>query len=259
MMATPPEMNPSTASQGDSDLHLLPECSRPIVEPSESVDSWDHIFEEDFDSPAEPNFHSEVPSLAVLERPPEAKRAKIETTSTSSGTVSSNTGYDAQAWEALLRDSLTSRLKSRAKPPWETGYMAQIFNKSFQPSWLKPLYETPSYGLPELPANTSPVATASLGLDDQRAISRGALLEKPGVWPVVAHRVAHVSFWDKDEATRNRALQWMKLILLENLECSALGRTLVSDVLAFQSESVLVQTIQDIFASRATATLKKRA
>ena len=67
------------------------------------------------------------------------------------------------------------------------------------------------------------MATAFLGLDDHRAISRGALLEKPGVWPVVAHRVAHVSFWDNDEATRNLALQWMELILLENLECSTLG------------------------------------
>jgi hypothetical protein len=137
--------------------------------------------------------------------------------------------------------------------------MAQVFDKSFKPSWLKPLYDTPSYGLPGLPANTSPMTISSLGLDDQRAISRSALLDKPGVWPVVAHRVANVSFWDKDEATRNRALQWMKMILLENLECSALGRTLVSDVLAFQSESVLVQTTQDIFASRASATLKKRA
>jgi hypothetical protein len=51
----------------------------------------------------------------------------------------------------------------------------------------------------------------------------------------------------------------MKLVLLENLECSSLGRTLVNDILAFQSEDVLVRTIQDVFASRATATLKKRS
>jgi len=95
MMATPPEINPSTVSQGDSDLHMLPECSRPIPEPSESVDSWDHIFEEDFDSPAEPNPLSVGPSPVVLECPHEAKRAKIEATSTSSGTVSSNTGFGA--------------------------------------------------------------------------------------------------------------------------------------------------------------------
>jgi hypothetical protein len=149
---------------------MLQECSRPLDEPSESFGSWDHIFDGDVDSPAEPNLDSGIPSLAALECPPEAKRAKLEITSASSGTVSSNTGYDARAWEALLRDSLTPRLKSRAKLPWETGYMAQVFNKSFQPSWLKPLYDTPSYGLPGLPANTSPVTIASLGLDDQRAI-----------------------------------------------------------------------------------------
>jgi hypothetical protein len=51
----------------------------------------------------------------------------------------------------------------------------------------------------------------------------------------------------------------MKLILLENLECSSRGCTLVNDILAFQSEDVLVRTIQDVFASRATATLKKRS
>ena len=38
----------------------------------------------------------------------------------------------------------------------------------------------------------------------------------------------------------------MKLILLENLEFSSLGRTLVNDILAFQSEDVLVRTIQDV-------------
>ena len=51
----------------------------------------------------------------------------------------------------------------------------------------------------------------------------------------------------------------MKLILLENLECSSLGRTLVNDILAFQSEDALVRTIQDGFAIRATATLKERS
>jgi hypothetical protein len=122
-------------------------------------------------------------------------------------------------------------MESRAKFPWETGYIAQVFNKSFQPSWLKPLYETPSYGLPELPANTSPVATASLGLDDQRAISRSALLGKPGVWPVVANCVAHFSF-----GTRTRRLRpcasMDEVDSSGNLECSALGRSLVSDVLS---------------------------
>ena len=51
----------------------------------------------------------------------------------------------------------------------------------------------------------------------------------------------------------------MKLLLLENLECSSLGRSLVNDILAFQSEDVLVRIIQDVFASRATATLRKRS
>jgi hypothetical protein len=46
-----------------------------------------------------------------------------------------------------------------------------------------------------------------------------------------------------------------EVILLENMEYSSLGRSLVNDILAFQSDDVLVRTIQDVSASRATATL----
>ena len=137
--------------------------------------------------------------------------------------------------------------------------MAQVFNKSFQPSWLKPTHEAPSYGLPHLPEFTTPVANAAVGLEEQSKASRETLLDKPGIWPIISHRVSQLSLWDQEEATRNRALQWMKLILLENLECSSRGCTLVNDILAFQSEDVLVRTIQDVFASRATATLKERS
>ena len=137
--------------------------------------------------------------------------------------------------------------------------MAQVFNKSFQPCWPKPVHEAPSFGLPPLPVSTTPVVNASVGLEEQTKASRESLLEEPGIWPIISHRVSQVSFWDREEATRNRALQWMKLILLENLECSSLGRSLVNDILAFQSEDVLVRTIQDVFASWATATLRKRS
>ena len=38
-----------------------------------------------------------------------------------------------------------------------------------------------------------------------------------------------------------------------------MGRSLVNDIPTFQSEDVLVRTIQDVFAIRATATLIKRS
>ena len=38
-----------------------------------------------------------------------------------------------------------------------------------------------------------------------------------------------------------------------------MGRSLVYEILTFQYEDVLVRTIQDVFASRATATLIKRS
>ena len=41
-----------------------------------------------------------------------------------------------------------------------------------------------------------------------------------------------------------------EVILLENMEYSSLGRSLVNDILAFQSDDVLVRTIQDVSASR---------
>jgi len=41
-----------------------------------------------------------------------------------------------------------------------------------------------------------------------------------------------------------------EVILLENIEYSSLGRSLVNDILAFQSDDVLVRTIQDVSASR---------
>ena len=80
--------------------------------------------------------------------------------------------------------------------------MAQVFNKSFQPSWLKPTHEAPSYGLPHLPEITTPVANAAVGLEEQSKASRETLLDKPGIWPIISHRVSQVSLWDQEGATR---------------------------------------------------------
>jgi hypothetical protein len=148
-------------------------------------------------------------SIASPEEFRETKRARTEATSSALVDNSGQSEFDSRAWEAMLRDSLASRLKTRAKFPWETGYMAQVFNKSFQPCWLKPVHEAPSFGLPPLPVSTTPVVNASVGLEEQTKASRESLLEKPGIWPIISHRVSQVSFWDREEATRNRALQWM--------------------------------------------------
>ena len=251
--------NPQTVNHSASDHSTQLGCEFSQLEPAEDSGSWDALFDDD---PLAFDEHEVPPDLVSVASPEEFRETKRARTEITSAALTDNSGqsvFDSRAWEAMLRDSLASRLKTRAKFPWETGYMAQVFNKSFQPCWLKPVHETPSFGLPPLPMSTTPIMNTAVGLEEQMKASRESLLDKPGIWPIISHRVSQVSFWDREEATRNRALQWMKLILLENLECSSLGRTLVNDILAFQSEDVLVRTIQDVFASRATATLRKRS
>ena len=79
-----------------------------------------------------------VASIASTNDFRESKRARIGTASSAPAVNVDQLKFDSRAWEALLRDSLAPRLKTRAKFPWETGYMAQVFNKSFQPCWSKP-------------------------------------------------------------------------------------------------------------------------
>ena len=80
----------------------------------------------------------EVASIASTNNVRESKRARIGTASSAPAVNVDQLKFDSRAWEALLRDSWAPRLKTLENFPWETGYMAQVFNKSFQPCWSKP-------------------------------------------------------------------------------------------------------------------------
>ena len=75
-------------------------------------------------------------SVASSDEFREPKRAKTEITSATISDNRDQSVFDSRALDAMLRDSLSSRLKTCAKFPWETGYMAQVFNKVFNHAGL---------------------------------------------------------------------------------------------------------------------------
>ena len=123
--------NPQTVSHKGSDHRTQLGCESLRLKSAEITGSWDALFDDDPLTYDEQEVQPEVVSIASPDDFRESKRARTEATSSAPIENIGQSEFDSRAWEALLRDSLAPRLKTRAKFPWETGYMAQVFNKSF--------------------------------------------------------------------------------------------------------------------------------
>ena len=64
---------------------------------------------------------------------------------------------------------------------------------------------------------------------------------------------------EKEDAGRDRALIRVKAVLSTNLSQSVLGRTIISEIAAFQNEDRIRQVVLDTFSKKSTSTLLKRA
>ena len=111
--------NPQTVSHDVSDHHTQLGCEASHLESAESTGSWEGLFDDDPLAYDGPEAQPEVASIASTDDFRESKRARIETASSAPAVNVDQLKFDSRAWEALLRDSLAPRLKTRAKFPWE--------------------------------------------------------------------------------------------------------------------------------------------
>ena len=154
-------------------------------------------------------------------------------------------------WSSLLETVQTMALPKRALvQPWERGFAALVFGTSSSstsnPTRL-PFVPIPAPTVQAIPT-TNPQGKRLLNPHD-----------RPGAWPVVSGRIAGLSWDDGKELNRSRALNRLREFFQHNPESSGLGRTLMNDILALQSENYLNEVVSNVFAKKATATLEKRA
>ena len=150
-------------------------------------------------------------------------------------------------WESLVVSSSSAGLSnSHLAYPWEKGIAAKIWPPAKSP-----------FSIPRPPAD--------LFTDTSQAPTAGSIRVRPerdiggANWASIAHRISDVA-WDKHETeSREVALRKWKMILSAAGQNCALGRRLVSDILLFKDDKVLVTIISDVFSNKATRTLHRRA
>ena len=158
-----------------------------------------------------------------------------QTPSAPSSAPSSSSVVDA--WMKLNR-------KSGPPMPWETG----IFSDPFQPSWKKPRWSPPVFGM-----------QAALTSPSEGPAASSASMSTTQV-PDFAKKRLHIARLIRtDDHARWEALRKLKMLILLNPSSSELGRTLVASATLLRSDDQLGSSIIDSFSAKATGTLVKRA
>ena len=153
-------------------------------------------------------------------------------------------------WEATL-DSVQSFAlpKRNLLFPWERGFAGLVFNSNSSSSTAPLRHPIPPQS--KAPSNLPPTQAPDQAI--QQAIDR------PGAWPVINRRISSISWEGGDDVKRVRALKRLQIFFQEKPEACGLGRLLMKDILALESESHITSVISDVFVKKATRTLAKRA
>jgi hypothetical protein len=78
-------------------------------------------------------------------------------------------------------------------------------------------------------------------------------------WSVVKSRVQNISWEESTEAKRRHAMQlWLSIVQIDP-RSTTVGDMLLKDITALKTDQQLKRTLNDIFASKATSTMIKRA
>ena len=154
-------------------------------------------------------------------------------------------------WLALLNTVQTFSVpKTSLTLPWETGFAALVFGGSSSST------SVPSR-MPFVPI--PPVLPQSIPGKDTSTTAQQSVHDRPGAWPVVCRRIDGLTWDDRKGLARSRALCRIKSFFQHSPEATGLGRTLLKDILALESEAYLNKVISDILSRKATKTLEKRA
>ena len=129
------------------------------------------------------------------------------------------------------------------KQPWEEGSCNPVFGKGVQTVELS----LPAVGFREF-FSSSHQAVAPQGMPHQGSIP-----------DFVQRRIRFTKLVTCDDASRWEALRKIKVVVMCDPAASPLGRSLLADAKTLCSEDELRNTFMDVFASKATATLVKRA
>ena len=167
-----------------------------------------------------------------------------------------DSGDAATSWQSLVSASAFNRPSAALKQPWEKGIFSQIFGQNKKPKLFHSILDCPNQACALPVPSQVRQATESEGRLEDKA--NAARLDQPGVWSIVAHRISSIQWIDKDQIMRSRSLEWLRLLVVENLEGSKLGRSLLSDILSLQTDNAVVNSITDVFRHKSTRTLYKR-
>ena len=165
--------------------------------------------------------------------------------------------YDAaiaQLWKGVVTSAAKSIMSHGMTLPWERGIAGLVLGAAKEQFLQVPnfLIGAPARFLQE------PDPTDVHKSDRAAIITR--LEAIPGAWTFAAQRLSALSLRGEKKAdARNLALSKWREVLIAKPEASVLGRTLLSDLLAFKTDIHLTSVIQDVFAMKATATIDKRA
>ena len=180
----------------------------------------------------------------------------FSSSSSSSGSVSKLDGQMAAAvnreWETLVDAAMSRQTATAIKLPWEKGFASKVWGTS--QSALQSLPTPRLLQFPALPSDPSSQVNTKESADFEDTLS-----SIPGAWLAVAKRMSDLKFHQSEDDRRQIALSKWRQILLLSPKHSRLGRRLLTELLAFKSDSYLEQVLKDVFARKATNTLMKRA
>ena len=231
---------------------------------------WPHQLvdeEEEWERHTEPdNGDWEQPSVRKTYEPAESSKRKWDAFSfdaemnmdrAASLPSSTDPSFDAavrDSWNECVRDAARSIVSKPLILPWEQGLAAQVLGDH---PWMPYLDNMPVAHNPFAFLHNQDAA-------DQHKAKRAVIISRmeavPGAWKLASKRLESLQITARDMVDkRSIALEKWKQIVVIKPECSRLGRTLLTDLLAFKGDSYLLEVINDVMASKSTATLDKRA
>lgn len=155
---------------------------------------------------------------------------------------------DLQWLDTFARDqarkSVSQRLITELKQPWERGLMAGVFDKKQAWSLPKPKISMPMVGVMETFTATSHVATEP------------AL---PSSSSVFAHqRVKNMRLHKTDDDVRRKSLDRITALMLLDSNATRVGRSLISFAGTLVTDTEIENSITDVFGPKSTGTILKR-
>ena len=155
--------------------------------------------------------------------------------------------HNTSVWTTLVHESNMS-LQPRVMPFDSSDYGWE--NTLFHSVRVNPMPYARQVQLPSLlPVLASPT------VDDTRC----TVPDHESAWHAVARRVRNMNSSYTAEATRAYAMNKWKLIIQSSPKHSEVGRLLQKQIWDLYDDSQLLQTLEDIFSVKSTATLLKRA